>query len=245
MRKNRKNGTIPLRAAELLDDITASIIWGILVILMVFALWMLTDLSYFNSHGAQTAAGHDLKELNRINPDTAAWLEMKDTHIDYPVVKGRDNFEYLDLDINRNFYVGGTLFLDAANSKDLSDEYIIIHGHHMSDGIMFGDLDKYLDDKFMREGRKGTLKTLEDSYDLEVFAVGTADAYDSGIYNIEADLDTHLKAIDGLKIRSYGRNENMDKVLVLSTCTYRMDDTRTVVFCSMKKSEVPPEVGNG
>lgn len=245
MRKHRKNRDIPLQAAELLDDITASIIWGILVILMVLTLWMLTDLSNFNSHGAQVAAGHDLKELNRINPDTAAWLEMKNTHIDYPVVKGKDNFEYLDLDITRNFYVGGTLFIDAANRKDLSDEYIIIHGHHMSDGIMFGDLDKYLDDRFMRVSRKGTLKTLEESYDLEVFAAGTADAYDSGIYNMKADLDTHLKAIDDLKIRSYGIKETVEKVLVLSTCTDRMDDTRTVVFCSMKRSEVPPEVENG
>ena len=62
---------------------------------------------------------------------------------------------------------------------------------------------------------------------------------------MKADLDTHLKAIDDQKIRSYGIKETVDKVLVLSTCTDRMDDTRTVVFCSMKRSEVAPEVENG
>lgn len=245
MKKHNIKRDIQLHAAALLDDITSSMVWGVLIILMVFTLWTLTDLSDFNSHGAQAAAGHDLKELSKINSDTAAWLKMENTHIDYPVVRGRDNFEYLDLDIYGNFYVGGTLFMDAANRKDLSDAYIVIHGHHMSDGLMFGDLDKYLDEEFMRVNRRGTLRTLKDSYDLEVFAAGTADAYDSRIYNMQADLDTHLKAVESLKMRSYKPYGSVDKVLVLSTCTDRMDDTRTVIFCSMKKSKAPPEVENG
>ena len=244
MKKHRRNRDTALHAAMLLDDITSSIVWGVLMILLVFTLWTLSDLSEFNSHGLQASAGRSLKELSESNHDTAAWLKMEDTHIDYPVVKGRDNFEYLDLDIDRNFYVGGTLFLDVSNKKDLSDDYIIIHGHHMSDGIMFGDLDKYLDENFMYKQRRGTLRTLDDCYDLIVFAAGTVDAYDSGIYNTALDLNTHLKAIKKMKSRSSDIPDSVDKVLVLSTCTEKMDNTRTVVFCSMEK-RVSPEVDNG
>lgn len=38
-------------------------------------------------------------ELKEINPDVVGWIEMLDTNINYPVVQGKDNTEYLNKDI--------------------------------------------------------------------------------------------------------------------------------------------------
>ena len=148
-------------------------------------------------------------------------------------MQGRDNFEYLDMGFNGEFYVGGTLFLDSGNSGDFTDSYNVIHGHHMADGLMFGDLDKFLDEDFFNENRTGSLKTPYAEYSLEIFGAGTAYAYDTGIYNADADMETHKKAVNEAAVFMRGTKDPVDRILVLSTCTDKMDDNRTVLFCRM------------
>ena len=54
----------------------------------------------------------DFAYLISCNPDTAAWLYIPETNIDYPVVQGKDNETYM----TRNFYgeeaPSGTIFVD-------------------------------------------------------------------------------------------------------------------------------------
>ena len=63
--------------------------------------------------GARAFASHDLirykpdtvdarpglDEIAEINPDAAAWLTIYDTHIDYPVFRGRSDMEYINKDL--------------------------------------------------------------------------------------------------------------------------------------------------
>lgn len=37
----------------------------------------------------------DFERLHKINPDIVAWIEVPGTNIDYPVVQGKDNEEYM------------------------------------------------------------------------------------------------------------------------------------------------------
>ncbi len=232
---DRRAGRIAAQTAWLIDDITSRVISGVLIVSFAFTIWMLSDMSGFNSHGAEQPESRDMNELMRINPDTKAWLKIDNTRIDYPVVQGRDNFEYLDMDFNGDFYVGGTLFLDCGNRGDLTDSYNVIHGHHMAEGIMFGDLDKFLDEDFFNENRTGSLKTPDTEYRLEIFGAGAAYAYDTGIYNMDADMDEHKNAVNEAAIYMRGTKDPVDKILVLSTCTDKMDDNRTVLFCRMEE----------
>lgn len=41
-----------------------------------------------------------LKDLKKLNPDVKAWIQVPKTNIDYPVVQGQDDMEY----INKNVY---------------------------------------------------------------------------------------------------------------------------------------------
>ena len=62
-------------------------------------------------------------ELLQQNPDTVAWLTLEDTTVDYPIVQGKDNFEYLSINFYGDYYAGGTLFLDADNDPKFNDQF--------------------------------------------------------------------------------------------------------------------------
>ncbi len=123
------------------------------------------------------------EELQEVNKDTRAWLIMKGTHIDYPVVQGKDDVEYSMKDIYGKSSLTGSIYLASANNGDFTDSFNMIYGHHMDNGAMFGDIEKYEDDSYFREHGTGYLITTKGVYDLRVFARLTADAYDAELYS--------------------------------------------------------------
>ena len=226
-----------LRAARLainLDRAVCEIIDLIIVLLLAFTASGLMDTLDFVMRGRDSVKLCDFTELGKINPDIAAWLIIDGTHINHPVVQGDDDFRYLDVDFYGDHYAGGTLFLPSRNSRDLSDSYDLIHGHHMTGGAMFGDLKKFLDRDFFSRHTEGKLLTPHGNYRLRIFGAGTCDAYDSGIYEPGAGKKAHKRAIVRAADIMRGSFPE-EKLLVLSTCSGSMDDSRTVVFCAMKE----------
>ena len=94
---------------------------------------------------------YSFQELKAMNPDVCGWLTLDHTKIDYPVVQGTDNFEYLEKDVLGNPSVAGSIFLDYRNERDFSDSKNIIYGHNMKDGSMFHVLRNYQDIDFFQE----------------------------------------------------------------------------------------------
>ena len=82
-------------------------------------------------------------KLAQINPDYRAWLTVYDTHIDYPVMQGENDYYYAYHDIYRESSLTGAIYLAAGNQPDMSNSYNVIYGHHMNNGAMFGGLDLY------------------------------------------------------------------------------------------------------
>lgn len=83
------------------------------------------------------------EELYHTNPNLIGWLKIGDTVIDYPVTQTSESDYYL----NHNFYgktdSNGCIFMDPdCNVIDRSDN-LILYGHHMKSGNMFGNLDRY------------------------------------------------------------------------------------------------------
>ena len=52
----------------------------------------------------------DFIELRRKIPNTCAWLTVDDTHIDYPVVQGKDDMEYISKNVYGDYPPGKTYF---------------------------------------------------------------------------------------------------------------------------------------
>lgn len=57
--------------------------------------------------------------LNR-NKDVIGWLYCPDTVINYPVVQGKNNDQYLRKDLDGKYLVSGTLFADYRNGGHLT-----------------------------------------------------------------------------------------------------------------------------
>ena len=87
----------------------------------------------------------DFKKLKSINNDCVAWIELKDSDIDYPVVQTTDNEYYLKHDFEKKSSPYGTIFMDARIEKIEKAEHLIIYGHNMGKKtkIMFSSLNDY------------------------------------------------------------------------------------------------------
>ncbi|MDE6924892.1 MAG: class B sortase [Acetatifactor sp.] len=78
-------------------------------------------------------------------PDIKGWLYVEGMLIDYPVLQreGEDEY-YLYLNFKGDEDKRGSLILDEDSSvqEGMFSTNLLIHGHNMKDGSMFGELDR-------------------------------------------------------------------------------------------------------
>ena len=98
----------------------------------------------------------NFEKLWRFNPDVVGWIYQKGTSINYPVVKCDNNRRYLNENLQGDYSVMGTLFIDANNQDNLEDFNTIIYGHHIKDPkqSMFGSFKNYFCKKGYYEKHK-------------------------------------------------------------------------------------------
>lgn len=178
----------------------------------------------------------DASVYREINTDYVAYLYIPDTEIEYPVVQ-RNNSYYL----NHNFYgeknAHGTIFLDENCSPDAP--VLLLHGHHMKDGTMFGSLKQYRDKAF-RQAHNEILLDMGEGFDTyEVFAILQIDLTKEDYFayeEIPKDVDSLPKYLKQMQENAawYEQPEKEDKLLLLSTCAYGTEDERMVVAAYKK-----------
>jgi SrtB family sortase len=146
-----------------------------------------SDLTKFRPTIAE-AAEPDFEELQEINTDTCGWITMNGTHIDYPVMQGEDDLEYSTKDVYGKSSLTGSIYLASNNTNDFTNTVNLIYGHHMDNGAMFGDIEKYDDPDYFNSHKDGIIVTSNGAYDLHVFARLAADAYDTRLYSVGEDI---------------------------------------------------------
>lgn len=162
-----------------------------------------------------------------------AWLTLDGTSVDYPVMQGKTNMEYLTKNPYGEYSLSGSIFLDCRNSPDFSDEYSLIYGHHMEGGMMFGALDDFLDRDYFDAHRSGELFVDDQSLRIHIFAVMEADASDEKLFApTEADAADTLEYIKkhALFFEEQTVLEIQGSILALSTCKYPDTADRVLVF---------------
>ena len=183
---------------------------------------------------------YTFSELKAINSDTVGWIEMFDTHINYPVVQGRNNLEYLNRDIFGYNALSGAIYLAAENNSDFDDWYNIVYGHHMENGAMFSDIEKYLDPDFFRSHSEGILQTVNGDFSIRVLACIRTNAYENIVYQTQGDeASKYPQLCEYIKEHSVTHTElpesmNNAQLLGLSTCTDATTDGRIVLFASVQ-----------
>ena len=216
-----------------------------LVFVLCIVIWCMYDNWYVYSHAADGRklmlykpgiAGAVSPEDSPISDDMAAWLTIDGTGIDYPVMQSSDNIRYLNTDPFGSYSLSGSIFLDCRNAADFTDPYSLVYGHHMEHGRMFGALDDFLSEAYLKQHSKGTLmigKKAEKTYSLEVFAAMRANAANKTIFNL-SDPDALRTE---LKTRATVYTEDKDaRILGLSTCAEGDAVSRILVFCYLTES---------
>lgn len=202
---------------------------------MVFnGAFLSSDLLQFKPAAGDPDSNPTLAELQAINPDVLGWLTIDDTHIDYPVVIGETDMEYVNKDVYGDFALSGSIFMDSDNARDLSDAYTLVYGHHMDNGAMFGDVVEFVNTDYFESHPSGTLYLPDATYTIEIFACVQVDAFDSMIYDPLAqngDVSELLNYVDEIAVQSrYIGVQPTDKVIGLSTCAEAETNGRVVIF---------------
>ena len=165
----------------------------------------------------------NVEKLKRENKDCIGYLEVPGTSISYPIMQTRDNPNYyLNHDFDKNYSFYGTTYLSAYCDLKKSDN-LIIYGHNINGGKMFGALEQYKDKDFFDRHRK-IYFTADRRREYEVFAVMSVNvkkfkywkfimARDEKDYNefVEKVLEHSLWSAE--KKPKYG-----EQMLMLSTC---------------------------
>ena len=202
---------------------------------MVFnGAFLSSDLLQFKPAAGDPDSNPTLAELQAINPDVLGWLTIDDTHIDYTVVIGETDMEYVNKDVYGDFALSGSIFMDSDNARDLSDAYTLVYGHHMDNGAMFGDVVEFVNTDYFESHPSGTLYLPDATYTIEIFACVQVDAFDSMIYDPLAqddDVSELLHYVDEIAVQSrYIGVQPTDKVIGLSTCAEAETNGRVVIF---------------
>lgn len=179
------------------------------------------------------------------NPDFAGWIAIEGTKLDNPVMLTKEDTDYyLARNFNGQNDINGTLFMDGRTNLENRSTNIIIYGHNMKSGQMFGDLKKYLDEDYWKSHKQISFDTIYEKGTYEIFAVCLAQVqyqntdgfryYDFIQADSEEDFQGFLDNIVQLSVFTetelpvYG-----DELLTLSTCNDFAEDGR--LFLVAKK----------
>ena len=191
----------------------------------------------------------DWDHLRSINPDVKAWIYMPGTRINYPVVLGRDNNEYLWTDFNRASSRCGSIFLDSSNTGTMNDANNVFYGHHMNDGSMFACISLQLtDNEEFNKHRTVYVLTPQLNYKCTTFSVLRTNGSDLLVQTSFKDEAERSSYVQDKMTRSVVQpSEGMPKpadikqLITLSTCDYTQGDGRAVMFAHVVETAVPAD----
>ena len=231
-----------LRGADHVVNFLALVLIAILALYSAYSVWYTNSLlngSFLSDELAMYKPnGHEptLAELMELNPDVCAWLTIDDTNIDYPVVQGETDSEYLNKNIEGEFSLAGAIFLSTTNSPDFTDPYNIVYGHHVEGGAMFADVLEFRDADYFKQHPTGILWLANSAYAIELFACMDVNAMDEVVYSDPSQVSAEQlpSMVDNICSRSRQTRTidivPSDSIIALSTCENASNFNRIVLF---------------
>ena len=176
-----------------------------------------------------------IQELRKKSEYIIGWITMDD--LDEPVVH-KDNTFFLDHDAMGKKNVNGAIFMDQGTNLLTRPYTILLYGHNMKTGAMFGNLRKYEEFSYCFKHRFLQFDTLYEEGKFEIFAVATISLTPGKAKYIDLaglqskDRKTRAAALEALiSVSPHGRFTEVDvedQILLLITCVGD-DDERLVV----------------
>ena len=115
--------------------------------------------------------GVDWNGLKKMNPDIIGWIRIPDLAVNYAVLKGTADNYYLYHHMDGSYNILGSIFAEKGTSEDLDDAHIILYGHNMASGQMFGQLSNYTDTGFWKKHSYMYIYTPEETRTYAIYDV--------------------------------------------------------------------------
>ena len=184
-------------------------------------------------------------QLQKQSKDIIGWLTVEGL-IDEPVVQ-RDNAYYLTRDYRGSNNVNGAIFLDESTNLNRRPYTLMLYGHNMKTGAMFGNLRNFENIAFYKKNPFITFDTMYEDGRYVIFAVGTVSLdHESWRYlNLSALNSSRVeKRREALTMLSRASVISSgvtvlpeDQVLLLVTCVDNDDERRVVAARRVREDE--------
>ncbi len=184
--------------------------------------------------------------LYKKNKKLIGWLKIDDTNIDYPVMQTVNNEYYLDHNFNQEYDKNGSLFLDKDCNAAFPNTNMIIYGHHMKSGKMFGNLNYYSKESYYKEHPQIQFDTIYEEGIYDIMYVFRSRIYNENevvfkyyqFFDVNSE-DEFYSAMDEMaRMSLYDTGVSAvygDKLITLSTCDNSEEDGRFVVVAKKVK----------
>lgn len=188
----------------------------------------------------------EYKMLYSLNQKLIGWIKIDDTYIDYPVLQTSNNEYYMNHNFDQEQDNNGSIFLDMDCSILPRSTNLILYGHHMRSGRMFGQLNKYGSEEFYNKHKYIQFDTIYEKGTYEVMYVFRSKIYEESEIvfkyyqfidtNSETEFDSYMREMAEMSLYDTGVTaEYGDELLTLSTCDYYTDYGRFVVVAKKIK----------
>ena len=174
------------------------------------------------------------------NRRLVGWIKIEGTNIDFPVMQTVNNEYYLTHNFDQQTDRNGSIFMDYQCSIFPRSVNLIIYGHNMKSGQMFGQLDRYENKSHYEKHPIIQFDTIYEEGTYEIMF-----AFRSKVYNEDEIVFKYYQFIDVISAEEFDSNMREmaalsyydtgvrakfgDQLLTLSTCDPNQDDLRFVV----------------
>lgn len=182
----------------------------------------------------------EYKNLHNKNKKLIGWIKIDDTNIDYPVMQTVNNEYYLNHNFNQEEDRNGCIFMDYQCDVIEGCDNMILYGHHMQSGKMFGSLNKYSKESYYQEHPKIQFDTIYEKGEYEIMYVFRSKVFSEEEITFkyyqfinagsEQEFNSYMNEMAALSLYDTGVTAVYgDRLLTLSTCDYQESGGRFVV----------------
>lgn len=188
----------------------------------------------------------DYKTLYNKNKSLIGWIKIADTIIDYPVMQSPNMEYYLDHNFSQQKDSNGCLFIDKDCSIWPKSQNLIIYGHNMKSGKMFGSLTNYKSENYFKKHPEIQFDTLYEKGTYKVMYVFSETVHEEAEVtfkyyqfinaNSVEEYDSYMNDMAKMSLYDTGVKSHFgDELITLSTCDYVKGGERWVVVAKKIK----------
>ena len=192
------------------------------------------------------------RELYEQNGDFIGWVKVYGMNVDYPVMQTPENQDYyLHRNFDKNYSSFGCVFASDGCDVDKPSDVVILYGHKMKNGSMFGKLSDLEKKDYYDEHQYIQFDTLKERHSYLIVCIfkTTVDTgspnefkyYDYVDFLDETDFNEFIGTAKEKQVFDTGETIKYgDKLILLSTCEYTRRNGRLIVIGKeIPNSEAP------